>query len=439
LPGNRFSAPDRAARKDFGGFCALQHKLLATRLAAICAVLALACAAPAGATGLSALQGELARQLAAAGSSSSAYVYDLASHQTLFSARSGVLRAPASVEKLYTATTALERLGPSARLSTSVLGVGALAPEGVWEGSLYLRGGGDPTFGSSAFIRSHYGGVGASVSALAGQLVRADGIREVTGSIEGDESFLNSLRGEPSSGFAPDPFLEGTLSGLAFDRGQSGSEAGAHAPAGYAARQLAAALRQAGVKLDGSVGAAAAPPAARPLASVRSPTVAQLLALMLPPSDNFFAETLIKDLGERFGASGSTGAGAGVVRATIAASFHIHPQVVDGSGLSSADRTSAAQVAGLLVALAPSPLGGVLRGALAVAGRTGTLAHRMRASQAAGRCQGKTGTLVGVSNLVGYCRSARGHTLVFAFFNDGIEGELAHVVQDEMAIALARY
>jgi D-alanyl-D-alanine carboxypeptidase/D-alanyl-D-alanine-endopeptidase (penicillin-binding protein 4) len=387
----------------------------------------------------SALQATLSAQLGRAGSGSSAYAYDLDAHQVLFARRATVPRTPASVEKLYTATTALERLGPNARLSTTVLGTGTLAPEGVWEGNLYLRGGGDPTFGSSAFISRHYGGLGASVSALAAQLVRGQGLREVTGSIEGDESYLNGSRGEPSSGFAPDPFLEGTLSGLAFDRGVSGAERGQHAPAAYAARQLAAALRRAGVRIDGDTGAAATPPAARALAVARSPTVAQLLGLMMPPSDNFFAETLIKDLGARFAGDGSTGAGAGVVRETIAAQFGLRPFVVDGSGLSGQDRTSALQVGELLTGLAPTPLGAILRANLAVAGRSGTLVHRMRGTAAQGRCRAKTGTLTGASNLAGYCQSLSGHALAFAFFNGGIAIELAHAVQDRMAIALAAY
>src|SRR5205085_1629589 len=123
--------------------------------------------------------------------------------QALFSERASVMRPPASVEKLYTATAALALMGPTARLSTSVLGIGQLSVGGAWEGDLYLHGGGDPTFGSSAFIRSHYGGLGASVSALAYQLRHA-GIRSVSGSIIGDESLLDARRGEPSSGYAFD-------------------------------------------------------------------------------------------------------------------------------------------------------------------------------------------------------------------------------------------
>jgi serine-type D-Ala-D-Ala carboxypeptidase/endopeptidase (penicillin-binding protein 4) len=396
-------------------------------------------AAPACAQSLAALQAQLARQSAIAGSQSGAYVYDLQAGQVLFSARAEVKRPPASVEKLYTATTALERMGPGARLSTAVLGTGTLAPGGVWQGNLYLRGGGDPTFGSYAFIRSHYGGVGANVSALVTQLVRGGGIRALSGSIVGDESDWDSLRGEPSSGFAFDPELEGNLSALAFNRGETGAQKGPHAPAAYAARELWAALRRAGVKIAGPVRTGATPHSAVSLAAVSSPTLAQLLGLMLPPSDNFFAETLLKDLGARFGNAGSTAAGAGVVQDTIAADFGLQPQVVDGSGLSRADKTSPLQVASLLAALYPTQVGAALRSHLAVAGRSGTLEHRMRSSAAAGRCQAKTGTLIGASNLAGYCRSVSGRTLVFAFFDDGIEVELARAVQDQMAIALASY
>jgi D-alanyl-D-alanine carboxypeptidase/D-alanyl-D-alanine-endopeptidase (penicillin-binding protein 4) len=372
-----------------------------------------------------------------AGSGSSAYVYDITAKHALFSARATAQRAPASVEKLYTATTALQRMGPTARLTTTVLGSGHLARGGVWEGNIYLRGGGDPTFGTTSFIHGHYGGRGASVSTLVTQLVRVDGIHDITGSVEGDESLLNSLRGEPSSGYAPDPFLEGTLSGLAFNRGASGSERGRHAPAAYAARQLWAALKRDGVTIKGSSGAALTPSGATPLAQAPSPTIAQILGLMLPPSDNFFAETLIKVLGARFTAAGTTAAGAAIVRQTIAELLGIHPHVVDGSGLSPADATSTYEIADLLVELAPTPTGAVLRGDLAVAGRTGTLAHRMRNTGAAGRCQGKTGTLTGVSNLAGYCESADGHLLAFAIFTDGIGIEAAHVLQDHIAITLA--
>jgi D-alanyl-D-alanine carboxypeptidase/D-alanyl-D-alanine-endopeptidase (penicillin-binding protein 4) len=418
----------------------LTRKLLSL-LATLCVCL-LAPAAASAASESAALQADLSHQLQIAGRASGAYVYDLTAHQALFSERAETLRPPASVEKLYTATTALELMGPTARLSTNVLGVGQLAPGGIWEGNLYLRGGGDPTFGTSAFIHSHYGGQGASVTTLVEQLVKTDGIHHITGDVEGDETYFDSLRGEPSSDYAPDPFLEGTLSGLAFNRGATGRETNPptpHAPAAYAAHELLGALKSDGVTVGGSSGAATTPAGATQLATAQSPTVNALLGLTLPPSDNFFAETLIKDLGARFGGAGTTTAGAGVVSQTIDKEFGFSPHVVDGSGLSASDRTSPYEVADLLVELAPTSIGAVLRNDLAVAGSTGTLSERMRDTGAAGRCQGKTGTLTGVSNLVGYCQARDGHLLAFALFTDGIETGFAHTIQDHMTISIADF
>ncbi|HXD54195.1 MAG TPA: D-alanyl-D-alanine carboxypeptidase/D-alanyl-D-alanine-endopeptidase [Solirubrobacteraceae bacterium] len=387
--------------------------------------------------GLAALQADLRRQLALAGPHDGAYVYDVTAKKPLFSERATTLRAPASVEKLYTATAALALMGPTARLATQVYGVGRLLPGGTWEGSLYLRGGGDPTFGTSSFIASHYGGVGTSVSALVAELVKKQGIHHVTGAVEGDEGFFDARRGEPSTNYAPDPFLEGTLSGLAFNRGTSGGIRGSHGPAAYAAKALWGALKADGVSIRGASGAAAVPPGAVLLASAPSPTLDQLLGLTLPPSDNFFAETLLKDLGALYGGAGTTSAGATVVEREISTIFGFRPRVVDGSGLSRSDHTSPYQVVDLLAGLSGTPTGEALRGSLAVAGRTGTLEKRMRRTGAAGRCQGKTGTLTGASNLVGYCQAAGGDLLAFAIFNDAIATESAHVFQDHMTISIA--
>ncbi len=385
------------------------------------------------------LQADLTHQLALAGPHDGAYVYDLTTRTALFSKRASTLRAPASVEKLYTATAALQLLGASTRLSTTVLGSGQPNPLGVWEGDLYLHGGGDPTFGSTSFITTHYLGAGTSVNQLVQSLVTADGIHEVTGRVLGDESYWDTRRGEPSSSYGFDPFLEGTLSAVEFNRGAQGRERGAHAPAAYAAAQLRAALKAAGVRVRGGSGSGTAPAGSRQLAAALSPTVSELLGLMLPPSDNFFAESLVKDLGARFGGAGTTSAGSAVVASEINALLGFRPRIVDGSGLSEADHTSPYQVVSLLAGVYSTPIGNVLREHMAIAGRTGTLALRMRHTTAAGRCQGKTGTLTGVSNLAGYCTAADGHTLAFAIFTDGISTYAAHVFQDHMTITIAGY
>jgi len=52
---------------------------------------------------------------------------------------------PASVMKVLTAATALQTLGPTWRFTTEILKEGDINEDGVLEGNLYVRGGGDPT------------------------------------------------------------------------------------------------------------------------------------------------------------------------------------------------------------------------------------------------------------------------------------------------------
>jgi D-alanyl-D-alanine carboxypeptidase/D-alanyl-D-alanine-endopeptidase (penicillin-binding protein 4) len=376
----------------------------------------------------------------AAGRASGAYVVDLNTGQSLFSTAAGTGRLPASVEKLYTTSTALLRFGPNATLTTSILGRGVLS-HGTWIGTLYIRGGGDPTFGSQGFDQSEYGG-GATLQRLVANLVRATGIRALKGNVVGDESRFDSLRGTPATGYQPADEVEGELSALAYDKGFAlvdGTEFDRH-PALTAAADLVNALRTAGVKVARSTrfSAGITPANAKPLSNVHSPRMATLIALTNTPSDNFFAEMLLKDIGAQFGAEGTTAAGAAVVRAQLAGSFGIHPRLDDGSGLSLDDLTTPIQVVTMLQHVAGNT---DFTNSLAVAGETGTLEGEMQGTIAQGRCRGKTGTLPNenVSNLVGYCQARDGHTLAFAFLMNSIDPDLAHPIQDRMAIALANY
>jgi D-alanyl-D-alanine carboxypeptidase/D-alanyl-D-alanine-endopeptidase (penicillin-binding protein 4) len=370
----------------------------------------------------------MAAEMRKAGPSAGALVVDLPTGRELFAARPDAPRAPASVEKLYTTAAALARFGPDTRLRTTVAGLGSPDDRGTWHGDLFLKGGGDPTFGSRAAPDAQ-----STATNLAAALFAATGISRVDGGVIGDASVFDDLPGDPATNFLPDPDLGGRLSGLAFDRGRIG---GLTSPAAFAASQLAAAIRAAGVKVTGRSVPGVTPPGARVLAGVASPPLATLVAMTDLPSDNFFAETLLKDLGARFGTAGSTPAGAAVVRAWLAG-LGITPQIVDGSGLSRADQTTPRQVVGLLRALRPTgPLAAVgasLLAALPVAGRTGTLVHRMRRTPAAGRCLAKTGTLVGVSALAGVCDGR----FAFAFLMNAITDAKAHALQDRMTTTLA--
>jgi D-alanyl-D-alanine carboxypeptidase/D-alanyl-D-alanine-endopeptidase (penicillin-binding protein 4) len=348
------------------------------------------------------------------------------------------------VEKLFTSAALLRKLGPDARLRTSVLGTGSLGAGGVWRGDLYLRGGGDPTLGSEEFNRTWLGGSGATLSELVARLAQR-GIRRVSGLVVGDGSRFDVRRGGPATGYAADTIdLGGQLGGLTFNHGSADKAP----PEEFAARQLALALRGGGAsKVRAATAASQAvtgitPRRARKLASVSSPPVSDLLRLMNVPSDDFFAEMLLKQLGARFGADGSIEAGAQVVSDALK-SYGIHPKIVDGSGLSRADRASPTQVVGLLRALSGTPLGDVLQASLPRVGVNGTVRRIAKGTGAEGKCIAKTGTLNDVTNLAGYCQSSGNHQLAFAVFIDGPSNErslaiLSRIVADIVRLDVAR-
>jgi D-alanyl-D-alanine carboxypeptidase/D-alanyl-D-alanine-endopeptidase (penicillin-binding protein 4) len=370
------------------------------------------------------------------GGHSGAYVVDLANGEVLFDDDGSVPRNPASVEKLYTLSTALDRFGLNATMQTNVYGDGTLEPDGLFVGNLYLRGGGDPTFGDATFIKANYGS-GTSVQALAKLLIATTHVRKVKGSIIGDESYFDSRRGGPSTNYGVDPNLVGALSALAFDRGESGSLG---SPPADAAFQLAGTLRRDGVVVTGRSRAGLTDLfASKLLVRIDSPPMTTLAKLTALPSDDFFAEMLLKALGARFGAGGTTAAGAAVVSQFLAG-LHLTPAVVDGSGLSRSDRTSPLDVVTLLRDLSPGGrtslqgVGTALRAALPVVSQSGTLQLRMHHTAASGHCMAKTGTLSNASDLAGWCNGV----FAFAFLMNHVNITAAQAAQDQMTIALAK-
>lgn len=396
--------------------------------------------APGGASSpaVASLKRSLNAGMRQAGRYSGAYVVDLTANRELFSHNANTPRLPASVEKLYTTTTALTRFGANANLSTTVLGSGQQVGS-AFTGTLYLRGGGDPTFGSAGFDNRAYG-TGATMQHLVANLVSVTQLKRFSGNVVADETVFDADRGTPATGNQPSTEVEGQLSGLSYNRGWASSNGSTYFthPALEAGQQFVAALQAAGIKVPRRlrVTAGATPQAAHTLASAGSPRIATLISLTNTPSDNYFAEMLTKDLGAHFGSGGTTAAGAAVIRAQVASSFGIHPQLNDGSGLSRSDRTTPAQVVTLLGDMQSNT---VFTSSLAVAGETGTLEHELNGTYAQGRCRGKTGTLHDASNVVGYCRAQDGHTLAYAFLMNGVYPDYAHPIQNRMQLAVARY
>jgi serine-type D-Ala-D-Ala carboxypeptidase/endopeptidase (penicillin-binding protein 4) len=375
--------------------------------------------ASAGATTPAQMSSALSAQMRQAGSHSSAYVVKLDGDTPLYSLRADTPLIPASVNKLFVTATALLRYGPDQRFATTVLTDGTIDDAGVLDGNLYLRGGGDPTL------------TGARIAALAARL----DLTAVTGDIVADETLLDRLRGSANTGGARDSEITGQLGALVADRGYA-----AHGwqgrPAAVAADTLRRGLKKRGVDVPSKVRLGPTPEDAVALASDESAPMATFIQRTNTPSDNYYAEMLLKDLGASFGDKGSTDAGARVVRDAMS-EIDVKPTVVDGSGLSRGDRTTTRQVVLLLAHMAGGDLSEPFDDSLAVAGRTGTLATRMRHTKATGRCRGKTGTLSDVSNVVGICDTGAGK-VGFAILMNSVNTWTAHTLQDRMVTAIAK-
>ena len=384
----------------------------------------------------SALRDKLAGSMRAAGPFSGAYVVNVDRGRTVFRWRHTNARILASNAKLFTTAAALARFGSAARLSTEVRGDGDLEPDGTYRGNLYLVGGGDPTFGSRRFARRAYGG-GAAVEDLAGKLKQA-GIERVTGRVLGDESRFDLLRGGPDSGFRTSIWV-GPLSALSYNRGLAteGGRGFQGAPAAFAAARLDSALAQRKVGVRGVPRSGRVPAGSQIIASVSSPKMARLAALTNKPSDNFFAETLLKDLAMQANGRGTTAGGARIA-AGFAARVGSRVRLVDGSGLARGNRASPFGVARLLMAMRHRKEDfPAFFESLSIAGRDGTLRPRMRRGPARSRCRGKTGTISGVSAVSGYCEARSGETYVFSILMNGVSPFAARNLQDGMLQAIA--
>ena len=382
------------------------------------------------------LRRRLTRALAHAGRQVGLVVEDLGTGQTMYARDADVARPPASVEKLYTTVAALNLLGPLTRLQTTILGTGTLEHGGVWRGNLYLHGGGDPTLGDGSWNKIYEHGHGPTALQLAQQL-RRDGIHRVTGHIFADSSLFDGDLGGPATKDLPDiPDYGGEMSALVYDHGLT---AGRMSPAVFAAHELALTLRGEGVRVGAASRTARTPTGAAQLAAVRSPPVAELVRLMDVPSDDLFADMLAKQLGARLLGQGTLAAGATEIQGAIQRDYRLHPQIFDGSGLDRDDRTTPAEVVGLLRELWNTPTGSLLYDALPVVGRQGTVQYLGVHTPAQNHCVAKTGTLDNVTNLAGYCRARGGYSMAFALMIDGPPNYVATSMLSRVVAAIARY
>ncbi|MDQ2818533.1 MAG: D-alanyl-D-alanine carboxypeptidase/D-alanyl-D-alanine-endopeptidase, partial [Candidatus Eremiobacteraeota bacterium] len=200
--------------------------------------------------------------------------------------------------------------------------------------------------------------------------------------------------------------------------------------AGISAGQSALGALPQNVALDVSDRSAAPPdaiaryPGAALLWTHDSPPLNRIIAAMMPPSDNFIAEHLMKmlpvaALHER----GSFDGGAQVERKFIA-SLGLDPRTIDngdGSGLSQGDRITPRDLTTILRWETRSSSGKDLMFALGRPGISGTVKRHLRGTDAVGRVWAKDGYIWHVSTFSGYAFTRHHGLVIFSImFNNAV-------------------
>ena len=407
-------------------------------LGAACALLT--APAVAGAVSRARLDHGLADQMRRVGGGSGAWVYDLDGGDSgqLFGWASKTPRILASNSKLFTTATALHRLGADTRLETRLYpqprsGVGAHAVKG----DLVLVGDGDPALASRAFARKNNLPL-TPLGALAKQLRKA-GIKRVLGGIQADDTIFDRKRGVPTTGVDASPGDMSSLSGLSYNAGMDGSH-DAPAPELRAAKALKGKLRHLGIRVKGGVrhgNLSAGALDHEPLATVSSPRISNLVTATNRPSNNFYAEMLLKRLAASPEKKGTTSRGAHLAE-RYAKKLGAPVQMENGSGLTRRNQASPKAVGHLLRGMDRRSERLAFRRSLPLAGHQGTLSGRMAGTAADGKCRAKTGTLNAVSALSGFCHSGGG-LVAFAILMNSVDVSVAQDAQDKMAELIARY
>jgi serine-type D-Ala-D-Ala carboxypeptidase/endopeptidase (penicillin-binding protein 4) len=348
---------------------------------------------------------------------------------------------PASTMKVVTSAGALVALGPDFRFTTRLM----VSPTAVIRGrtllgTVYLRGGGDPLLSTRAYARRYLAGRGGHIADLAAGL-RRRGVRAVRGPIVADGTVFDSRRTglmwrSYYTAYSP------PLSGLAVNQNHTGDARSRYVtdPSTAAAQQLRTVLLRNGVRHTGPRRAGVTPPDAVEIAAATSPPLSTVLALMNPSSDNFLAEMLRKDVGAYAGTAGTTAEGNRVTMILLGDRGMLArgDLLVDGSGLSRANRLSAATLVRILAAAQREPEWGDALVRSLPRGGEGTLVRRFRHPAVRLRVRGKTGYIDGVSTIAGTVTSPRGVRYAYAFLMNDADIAGARATQDRLVTLLAR-
>lgn len=411
----------------------------------------------------------------------------------VYSLEGSKLFIPASTSKIPTAAAVLGLLPPSHKFKT-VFAIDAATPNlasnqtirgGILKGSLFLIGGGDPSF------------VSESLWFLVNELKRS-GLTEVDGDLVVDDSRFDDIRfGEDrqaqrvdraydaplgalslnwnsvtawirpgvKSGDAAEVSLDvmssflqlqnktktqgGSSNSVQVERldtkspkssevflatgsvGQSSSEKPIYKSirepglwTGHAAIEF---LSQRGIRVKGSVRSGVAPANAKILATAESKPLAQIVADMMKWSNNYVADMLVKNLSAEAGDRPATTAkGIQRIRSYVEKTAGLKPgayEFLNGAGFTRENKMTPEQLGQVLTAVRRDfRIFPEFLTSMPISGIDGTLRSRFQGLDSVGWVRAKSGLLNGVIGLAGYTGDEHGKILTFVFIFNGPAG-----------------
>jgi len=197
-----------------------------------------------------------------------------------------------------------------------------------------------------------------------------------------------------------------------------------HDPAEFAAETLKRVWKKKGIQVSRIVSwekSGLSEDRLSPLLSWQSGPLGELIKIVNKNSQNFYAEQILKTLGQEASGHGSFAAGLDSVRAFLLRAgltdrqFHL----VDGSGLSEDDRFTAAGLVRVLSYMHGTPDFSVYYESLAEPGVDRAAKDRMKGDPLASGMRLKRGTVAHARNLAGYLKSGSGRLYAFAVLVNG--------------------
>ena len=405
-----------------------------------------------------------------------AYVQEIGAARPVYSVQPARPMNPASTMKLVTTFAALELLGPDYRWRTEAFADGPVI-DGALDGNLVLKGYGDPKItieqfqaligelratglktirGDLVLDRSYFAPAGHDPAAFDGEplkpynvgpdalLINFKSVRFVFApSAAGDAVEVRaepalaavSLHGAPrlTAGGCSD--WKAALAASFANRGDAAEAIfGGRYPAACGERDWYVALLdhphyalgiftrywlEAGGAFAGGVREGRAPPGAKPVATLQSAPLYDVVRDINKLSNNVMARQLFLTLAaDAYPPPATTAHAAAAVRRWLAGRKLAFPELVldNGSGLSRRERISARSMTRLLVAADASKVRSDYVSSLAVSATDGTVRKRFVDEEIADRAFLKTGTLEGVRAIAGYVLGPDGRRFVVVCF-----------------------